>query len=98
MNNEFVYAAELVERFDLPRIAPPSQNGVRSAKTRPYDGTRSLARDPAFRKPAGSFPSGHAVHVGALALAASVFRKDQRNMVWSVGANLVLTRIVPLAH
>jgi PAP2 superfamily len=45
-----------------------------------------------------SFPSGHAVHVGALASAATVLPKQQRNMVWSVGAALVLTRIVLLAH
>jgi undecaprenyl-diphosphatase len=45
-----------------------------------------------------SFPSGHAVHVGALASAATVLPKNQRNMVWSVGAALVLTRIVLLAH
>jgi membrane-associated phospholipid phosphatase len=45
-----------------------------------------------------SFPSGHAVHVGALASAATVLPKNQRNLVWSVGTALVLTRIVLLAH
>jgi hypothetical protein len=45
-----------------------------------------------------SFPSGHAVHVGALASAATVLPKNQRNMVWTVGTALVLTRIVLLAH
>jgi hypothetical protein len=45
-----------------------------------------------------AFPSGHAVHVGALASAATVLPKNQRNIVWSVGAALVLTRIVLLAH
>jgi hypothetical protein len=45
-----------------------------------------------------SFPSGHAVHVGALASAATVLPREQRNIVWSVGAALVLTRIVLLAH
>jgi PAP2 superfamily len=45
-----------------------------------------------------AFPSGHAVHVGALASAATVLPKSQRNMAWSVGAALVLTRIVLLAH
>jgi hypothetical protein len=45
-----------------------------------------------------SFPSGHAVHVGALASAATVLPKQQRNLVWGVGAALVLTRIVLLAH
>ena len=45
-----------------------------------------------------AFPSGHAVHIGALASAASVLPKEQRNIVWGIGAGLVLTRIVLLAH
>jgi undecaprenyl-diphosphatase len=44
------------------------------------------------------FPSGHAIHVGALASAATVLPPAKRNLVWSVGAGLVLTRIVLLAH
>jgi undecaprenyl-diphosphatase len=45
-----------------------------------------------------AFPSGHAVHVGALASAASRLPPSQRNLVWAVGAGLVLTRVVMLAH
>lgn len=45
-----------------------------------------------------AFPSGHAVHVGALASAAAVLPARQRNLVWSVAAGLVLTRVVLLAH
>jgi membrane-associated phospholipid phosphatase len=45
-----------------------------------------------------AFPSGHAVHVGALASAATVLQPARRNAVWAVGAGLVLTRIVLLAH
>jgi hypothetical protein len=45
-----------------------------------------------------AFPSGHAVHVGALASAASRLPVKQRNLVWSVGGGLVLTRILLLAH
>jgi membrane-associated phospholipid phosphatase len=45
-----------------------------------------------------AFPSGHAVHVGALASAASCLPKGQRNLVWLAGAGLVATRIVLLAH
>jgi membrane-associated phospholipid phosphatase len=45
-----------------------------------------------------AFPSGHAVHIGALASAASVLPPKQRAVVWSAGAALVLTRIVLLAH
>jgi membrane-associated phospholipid phosphatase len=45
-----------------------------------------------------AFPSGHAVHIGALASAATVLPPLQRNAVWAVGGGLVLTRIVLLAH
>jgi membrane-associated phospholipid phosphatase len=45
-----------------------------------------------------AFPSGHAVHIGALASAASRLPRGQRILVWSVGAGLVLTRVVLLAH
>jgi undecaprenyl-diphosphatase len=45
-----------------------------------------------------AFPSGHAVHVGALASAASRLPRRQRNVVWLVGAGLVATRILLLAH
>jgi len=45
-----------------------------------------------------AFPSGHAVHTGALASAATVLSRSQRNVVWAVGGGLVLTRIVLLAH
>ena len=45
-----------------------------------------------------AFPSGHAVHVGALASAASRLPTRQRNIVWLVGAGLVASRVVLLAH
>jgi membrane-associated phospholipid phosphatase len=45
-----------------------------------------------------AFPSGHAVHIGALASAASELPCRQRYTVWAIGAGLVATRIVLLAH
>jgi membrane-associated phospholipid phosphatase len=45
-----------------------------------------------------AFPSGHAVHVGALASAATALPSRQRNTLWAIGAGLVLTRVVLLAH
>ena len=45
-----------------------------------------------------AFPSGHAVHIGALASAATGLPPAQRNAVWAVGGAVVLTRIVLLAH
>jgi PAP2 superfamily len=45
-----------------------------------------------------AFPSGHAVHIGALASAASRLPARRRNLAWGVGAGLVATRVVLLAH
>jgi PAP2 superfamily len=43
---------------------------------------------PLSGKPLDAFPSGHAVHIGALASAATVLPPAQRNAVWAVGAAL----------
>jgi undecaprenyl-diphosphatase len=45
-----------------------------------------------------AFPSGHAVHIGALASAATVLPSRVRTAVWAVAAALVTTRIALLAH
>ena len=45
-----------------------------------------------------AFPSGHAVHVGALASAASCLPRRQRDAVWVAGIGLATTRVVLLAH
>jgi undecaprenyl-diphosphatase len=45
-----------------------------------------------------SFPSGHAVHIGAFASAASLLRPGQRNAVWAVAAVVAATRVATLAH
>ena len=45
-----------------------------------------------------AFPSGHALHIGALASAASQFPKKTRNVIWLIGAGLVTTRVLLLAH
>jgi PAP2 superfamily protein len=49
-------------------------------------------------KPEDAFPSGHAMHVGAIASAATVLPPARRNVVWAIGGGLVLTRVVLLAH
>jgi undecaprenyl-diphosphatase len=45
-----------------------------------------------------AFPSGHALHMGALASAASVFPRPYRELTWAATVGLSLTRIVVLAH
>lgn len=45
-----------------------------------------------------AFPSGHAMHVGALASTATTLPPARRNLVWAIGAVLVSTRVLLLAH
>lgn len=45
-----------------------------------------------------AFPSGHAVHMGAMASAATALRPKYRNIVWGATAGLAISRIVILAH
>jgi membrane-associated phospholipid phosphatase len=53
---------------------------------------------PISGKPDDAFPSGHAVHMGALASAATLLPKPRRNLVWGATVGLALTRIFILAH
>jgi undecaprenyl-diphosphatase len=53
---------------------------------------------PISGRPNDAFPSGHAVHMGALAGAASAFPKPYRELTWSAAIGLSLTRIAVLAH
>jgi undecaprenyl-diphosphatase len=45
-----------------------------------------------------AFPSGHAMHIGAVASAATLLPPQIRNVIWAAGAVLVTTRVVLLAH
>lgn len=45
-----------------------------------------------------AFPSGHALHMGALAALASPLPPKQRRAIWSVAIGLSLSRIMLLAH
>lgn len=45
-----------------------------------------------------AFPSGHAVHMGALASAAAVLPPRYKIPVWSVALGLSATRVAILAH
>ena len=53
---------------------------------------------PLSGKPLDAFPSGHAMHVGALASAATVLPRAKRNLVWALGAALAMSRVILLAH
>jgi membrane-associated phospholipid phosphatase len=49
-------------------------------------------------KPEDAFPSGHAVHMGALASAAGTLPPGPRRAIQALAVGLSLTRIVVLAH
>jgi membrane-associated phospholipid phosphatase len=53
---------------------------------------------PLSGKAADAFPSGHALHVGALASAATLLPPKYRNVIWGAGTALVATRVILLAH
>lgn len=49
-------------------------------------------------RPRDAFPSGHAVHMGALASAAGLLTPAPRRLVRSLAVALSVTRVVVLAH
>lgn len=49
-------------------------------------------------KPKDAFPSGHAVHMGALASFATLLPRHLRNGLWIAASVLMTTRVVLLAH
>lgn len=53
---------------------------------------------PVSGKPKDAFPSGHAVHMGALASFAMFLPRDLRYGIWSAASILMATRVVLLAH
>src|SRR3569623_3383835 len=53
---------------------------------------------PKSGKAKDAFPSGHAVHVGALAAAVSQFFPRWKSLIWTAGRGLAATRVVLLAH
>ncbi|MGB3865437.1 MAG: phosphatase PAP2 family protein [Xanthobacteraceae bacterium] len=46
----------------------------------------------------GAFPSGHALHMGALASAAAVLPRRYKVPIWGVALGLSATRVTILAH
>lgn len=49
-------------------------------------------------KPRDAFPSGHAVHLGAVASALSWQRPKQKKLIWGTALSIAATRVVVLAH
>jgi undecaprenyl-diphosphatase len=53
---------------------------------------------PVSGKAYDAFPSGHAVHIGAVASVVTRFFPGSSRIVWSIGAALAATRVMLLAH
>jgi len=53
---------------------------------------------PVSGDPKDAFPSGHALHMGALASIATLVPGPLRYGIWSLAALLMVTRVVLLAH
>jgi undecaprenyl-diphosphatase len=49
-------------------------------------------------KPNDAFPSGHAIHMGALASFATLLPRNLRYGTWAAASVLITTRVVLLAH
>jgi undecaprenyl-diphosphatase len=53
---------------------------------------------PVSGKPNDAFPSGHAVHIGAIASAVSRYFPELKTALWTIGGGIAATRILLLAH
>jgi membrane-associated phospholipid phosphatase len=53
---------------------------------------------PVSGRPDDAFPSGHAVHMGAFAGAASAFSRPYRELTWTATVGISITRVLILAH
>jgi membrane-associated phospholipid phosphatase len=49
-------------------------------------------------KPHDAFPSGHGVHIGAVASALSWANPEKSGLVWALGGAIAATRVAVLAH
>jgi membrane-associated phospholipid phosphatase len=79
----------------LPHILKKLVNQERPDRLTVYGHLHGV---PFSGKKYNAFPSGHALHAGALASAATMLPPRQRNSVWAAVSVLVTTRVVLLAH
>jgi len=79
----------------LPHIIKKAVNQERPDRRTVYGHLHGV---PFSGKKYDAFPSGHALHAGALASAATVLPPAQRNSVWAAVLVLVTTRVVLMAH
>jgi hypothetical protein len=79
----------------LPHILKSAFDQVRPDRLTVRGHRRGI---PFSGRPRDAFPSGHAVHMGALASAAGLLPPARRRLVRSLAVALSLTRVALLAH
>jgi membrane-associated phospholipid phosphatase len=79
----------------LPHVIKTAVDQERPDRRTVYGHLRGV---PFSGKRYDAFPSGHALHVGALASAATAMPPAERNSVWAATSVLLATRIALLAH
>ncbi|MEH2492099.1 phosphatase PAP2 family protein [Bradyrhizobium sp. AZCC 2230] len=89
-----ILAVSLVTAI-LPHILKSTFDQVRPDRLTVRGHRRGV---PYSGRPRDAFPSGHAVHMGALASAAGLLPTARRRLVRSIAIGLSLTRIALLAH
>lgn len=89
-----ILAVSLVTAI-LPHILKSAFNQVRPDRLTVRGHRRGI---PFSGRARDAFPSGHAVHMGALASAASLLPPARRRLVRTIATALSLTRIALLAH
>lgn len=89
-----ILAVSLVTAI-LPHILKSAFNQVRPDRLTIRGHRRGI---PFSGRARDAFPSGHAVHMGALASAAALLPPARRRLVRTIAATLSLTRIALLAH
>jgi membrane-associated phospholipid phosphatase len=88
-------ALSIVVTAILPHVLKRLIDQKRPDRCMVYGPRRGIPRS---GKPYDAFPSGHAMHVGAVASAVSWAYPKSAPVAWGLGALIAATRIVILAH
>ncbi len=87
--------ANLLVSVAVPRLLKGVLSQERPDRTIVHGRRHGIPRS---GEPDDAFPSGHAIHIGALCAAAGRLWPRARPMAWTIGGTLAATRVVLLAH
>lgn len=79
----------------LPHLLKQVFSQIRPDRSMVHGRRRGIPRSGNARD---AFPSGHAVHIGAVAAALARFFPRRRGLIWGIGGGFAATRVVLLAH